>query len=76
MTLSTPPGAFLQVNPEQAATMYELVKELAGLTGGELIWDIYSGVGGIAILLAQAAVGVRVTAIESYQPAAKISCTN
>jgi 23S rRNA (uracil1939-C5)-methyltransferase len=49
------PSAFLQTNTEMAAKLYELVRELAGLTGAENVFDLYCGTGTIGLTLAAAA---------------------
>lgn len=45
------PGAFFQVNSEQAETLYNTVKRMAGK--GERLLDLYTGVGTIALWLAK-----------------------
>jgi 23S rRNA (uracil1939-C5)-methyltransferase len=57
--LETPLRAFVQTNPGAAALLYENVRSLAALSGRELVWDLYCGVGGIGLLLAQDAAAVR-----------------
>jgi len=44
--------SFFQVNPQQAAKIYDLVKDYAELTGQETVVDAYAGIGPIAIWLA------------------------
>ncbi|UNC92460.1 23S rRNA (uracil(1939)-C(5))-methyltransferase RlmD [Candidatus Contubernalis alkaliaceticus] len=46
------PGSFFQVNPKQAKVLYDTVLEYAGLTGIEVIFDLYCGTGSIALYLA------------------------
>jgi len=53
--LRFPVGVFSQANPLTARKLYDKVRELAGLNGGETILDIYCGVGPIALNLAPAA---------------------
>ncbi len=55
-------GEFLQVNREQAEAMYAEVARLARIAPGERAVDLYCGVGGIALALAQA--GATVDAVE------------
>lgn len=58
------PKSFFQTNTAQAEVLYRKIKELAGLQGDELLYDLYTGVGSIAIFLAQYArhvVGLEVT---------------
>jgi len=49
------PKTFFQTNPEQTIAMYELVRELAGLTGKENVYDLYCGAGSITLYLAGSA---------------------
>ena len=48
-------GAFLQTNTAMCERLYELALEEAGLTGEEVVWDLYSGIGSIALALARRA---------------------
>ncbi len=50
--LSIEPQTFLQVNPLQMERLYALVREFAALQGHEVILDLYSGAGAIALQLA------------------------
>ena len=45
--------SFYQTNSEQAYTLYKVVREYAGLTGKELVFDLYTGTGTIALFLAK-----------------------
>ncbi len=59
--LSVP--SFLQVNHDQAERLYLKAMELAGLSGQELVLDLYCGVGTISLIAAQTAgkvIGVEV----------------
>ncbi len=49
------PRSFFQVNPAQAERLYAEAIELAGLTGGELVVDLYCGAGAIGLLAAPGA---------------------
>lgn len=42
------PKSFYQTNSEQAYQLYQTVREFAGLTGKELVYDLYTGTGTIA----------------------------
>lgn len=42
------PKSFYQTNSEQAYTLYKVAREFAGLTGNELVYDLYTGTGTIA----------------------------
>ena len=46
------PKSFYQTNTEQAYHLYSVVRELAGLTGSELVYDLYTGTGTIANFVA------------------------
>ncbi len=56
------PHSFYQVNHDQTEILYGLVREFAGLTGTEHVWDLYCGIGTIGLSLAPSA--GRVTGIE------------
>lgn len=42
------PKSFYQTNSRQALTLYKVAREFAELTGGELVYDLYTGTGTIA----------------------------
>jgi len=52
------PNAFLQTNTHMAERLYELVRETAGLGGGETVYDLYCGIGTIGLTLARDALTV------------------
>ncbi len=45
--------SFYQVNPHQTERLYSIVREYAGLTGQQTVWDLYCGVGTISLFLAR-----------------------
>lgn len=49
------PLSFYQVNPVQTEKLYGLALEYAGLTGAEIVWDLYCGIGTISLFLTQKA---------------------
>lgn len=49
------PKSFYQTNSLQAERLYGVVKEFAALTGNELVYDLYTGAGTIALSLAGSA---------------------
>ncbi len=49
------PKSFYQTNSEQAYELYKIVRNLAGLTGKELVYDLYTGTGTIANFVAHQA---------------------
>jgi 23S rRNA (uracil1939-C5)-methyltransferase len=61
------PKSFFQTNTEQVHQLYRVVKDFAGLTGVEVVYDLYTGTGTIAQFLAAGA--SRVIGIE-YVPEA------
>lgn len=46
------PLAFLQVNYSMAEKLYSLVRQFADLRGKECVWDLYSGVGTLSLIVA------------------------
>lgn len=59
------PKSFFQTNTTQAQILYKKIEELADIQKHEIIYDLYTGVGSIAIFMAQHArhvVGLDVTA--------------
>lgn len=49
------PKSFYQTNTEQAYELYKVARAFAGLTGGELVYDLYTGTGTIANFVAKQA---------------------
>ncbi len=49
------PLSFYQVNPVQTERLYGQALEYAGLTGNEVVWDLYCGIGTISLFLAKKA---------------------
>ncbi|MGM9760116.1 MAG: 23S rRNA (uracil(1939)-C(5))-methyltransferase RlmD [Parabacteroides sp.] len=49
------PKSFYQTNSEQAYNLYKVAREFAGLTGEELVYDLYTGTGTIANFVARQA---------------------
>lgn len=49
------PKSFFQTNTAQALELYRKVRDMAGLTGGEVVYDLYSGTGTIGLFLARQA---------------------
>lgn len=46
------PKSFYQTNSRQAYRLYSVVRDFAGLTGNELVYDLYTGTGTIANFVA------------------------
>ncbi len=47
------PKSFFQTNTRQAERLYDTAREFAGLTGREIVYDLYTGIGSIALYLAR-----------------------
>ena len=72
------PLAFLQVNPRQAAKLYETAISLSGLTGQETVFDAYCGIGVMSLMLARKCkhlIGVEIVpeAIETAKESAELN---
>lgn len=52
------PKSFFQTNAKQALHLYQLVRDYAGLTGNEVVYDLYTGTGTIGLFLAKHAAKV------------------
>ncbi|MBP3886674.1 MAG: 23S rRNA (uracil(1939)-C(5))-methyltransferase RlmD [Cellulosilyticum sp.] len=75
------PLAFFQVNPSQTEVLYQKALEYAELSGDEIVWDAYCGIGSISLFLAQKAkkvYGVEIIpeAIENARENAKLNDLN
>lgn len=49
------PKSFYQTNSRQAHRLYQVARDFAGLTGSELVYDLYTGTGTIANFVARGA---------------------
>lgn len=58
LRLKVSPRSFMQTNTLMAERLYERALEYAGLTGEEFVFDLYSGIGSIALYLAKSCSGV------------------
>lgn len=72
------PKSFYQTNPQQAYELYKLTRDFAGLTGEELVYDLYTGTGTIAQFVSKKAkkvVGVEsvAEAIDAAKAAAELN---
>ena len=47
------PKSFYQTNSDQAYELYKITRSFAGLKGDELVYDLYTGTGTIALFLAR-----------------------
>nr|WP_299070717.1 23S rRNA (uracil(1939)-C(5))-methyltransferase RlmD [uncultured Allomuricauda sp.] len=66
--------SFYQTNSEQAFELYKITRDFAGLTGNELVYDLYTGTGTIAQFVAKKA--KKVIGIESVPEAIEDAKTN
>lgn len=55
VTFEIGPKSFFQTNSRQGEKLYEIAAEFAGLTGQENVYDLYTGIGSIALFVAQTA---------------------
>lgn len=72
------PKSFYQTNSEQAYNLYKVTRDFAGLTGNELVYDLYTGTGTIANFVAKQAkkvVGIEYVA-DAIEDAKVNSATN
>lgn len=71
------PKSFYQTNSEQAYNLYKVTRDFAGLTGNELVYDLYTGTGTIANFVAkQAKQVVGIEYVEDAIEDAKINSAN
>lgn len=57
------PKSFFQTNTRQAEKLYRITRDFAGLTGNEIVYDLYCGTGSIGIFVSKQAkkiIGVEV----------------
>ena len=69
--------SFYQTNSEQAFELYKITRDFAGLTGNELVYDLYTGTGTIAQFVSKKA--KKVVGVESVPEAiadAKLNAQN
>ncbi|WP_299254637.1 23S rRNA (uracil(1939)-C(5))-methyltransferase RlmD [uncultured Aquimarina sp.] len=66
--------SFYQTNSKQAYELYKITRDFAGLTGNELVYDLYTGTGTIAQFVARKA--KKVIGVESVPEAIEDAKTN
>jgi 23S rRNA (uracil1939-C5)-methyltransferase len=49
------PKSFFQTNSRQALCLYQVIRDFCGLTGGEIVYDLYCGTGSIGIFVSELA---------------------
>ncbi len=72
------PKSFFQTNTQQAEQLYSITRDFAGLTGNEIVYDLYCGTGSIGIFvskLAKKIIGVEVIE-EAIEDAKKNAALN
>ncbi len=67
LTFKVQPQSFFQTNTNQAKNLYDITKAFANLSGNELVYDLYTGTGSIAMYLADGA--SKVVGVEYVQQA-------
>ena len=73
-TFRISPQSFYQVNPVQTEVLYNKAIELAGLTGKEVVFDAYCGIGTIGMIAASKA--KKVTGVEMNKDAVRDAIQN
>ena len=66
--------SFFQTNSEQAYELYKITREFSGLKGHELVYDLYTGIGTIALFIASNC--KKVVGIESVPEAVAVAKEN
>jgi 23S rRNA (uracil1939-C5)-methyltransferase len=67
LTFRISPKSFFQTNTEQAGALYDITRRMANLQGKEIVYDLYTGTGTIALFMARHC--SRVVAVEYVQEA-------
>jgi 23S rRNA (uracil1939-C5)-methyltransferase len=71
------PKSFYQTNSEQAYELYKIARDFAGLTGKEVVYDLYTGTGTIACFVAaQASKVIGIEYVPEAITDAKINAAN
>ena len=71
------PKSFYQTNSDQAYELYKITRDFAGLTGNELVYDLYTGTGTIANFVAkQAKQVIGIEYVEDAIKDAKVNSSN
>ena len=68
------PKSFFQTNTYQAEELYRITRDFAGLTGNEILYDLYCGTGSIGIFCSKGA--KKVIGIEVIEDAVKDAYVN
>ena len=68
------PKSFFQTNTKQAEKLYQITRKFAGLTGNEVVYDLYCGTGSIGIFLSQGA--KKIIGVEAIEDAIEDAIEN
>ena len=68
------PKSFFQTNTEQALELYRHTRRMAGLTGSEVVYDLYAGTGTIGLFVAHQAASI--IGVEYVEGAVADACVN
>jgi 23S rRNA (uracil1939-C5)-methyltransferase len=68
------PKSFFQTNTKQTKVLFDVVKDFANLTGEEVVYDMYSGIGSIGLYLSHLC--KEVFGVEEVEPAVKDAVQN
>ena len=74
LTFKIGPKSFYQTNSEQAYELYKVTRDFANLSGNEVVYDLYTGTGTIALFVAGLA--KKVVGIEYVEDAIKDAKVN
>jgi len=74
LTFRIGPKSFTQTNSEQALQLYRKTRDFAGLTGHEIVYDLYTGIGTIANFVASSS--RKVIGIEYVEEAVRDAAEN
>jgi 23S rRNA (uracil1939-C5)-methyltransferase len=74
LTFRIGPKSFYQTNTKQAFVLYDTVRKFAGLSGNEIVYDLYTGTGTIANFVARSA--AKVIGIEYVDEAVQNAIVN
>jgi 23S rRNA (uracil1939-C5)-methyltransferase len=53
LTFRISPKSFFQTNTDQACALYDITRRMANLKGNEIVYDLYTGTGTIALFMAR-----------------------
>ena len=76
LTFQITPFSFFQTNSRGAEVLYEIVREYVGDVRGKVVFDLYSGTGTIAQVLAPAVQDGRVIGVEIVEEAVEAARVN